>query len=76
MKLSELKINKYAKVIRIDIPNNNIKRHLLEMGITRGVLVKLTKVAPMGDPLIIELRGYELCVRKDEARFILVEAVK
>ncbi len=75
MKLSNLRINKKARVISIDILNFLVKRHLLEMGLTRGTLIKVTKIAPMGDPISIELRGYELTIRKEEAKFIEVEVV-
>lgn len=75
MKLSNLRINKKARVISIDILNSLVKRHLLEMGLTRGTLIKVTKIAPMGDPISIELRGYELAIRKEEAKFIEVEVV-
>lgn len=75
MKLSNLRINKKARVISIDILNSLVKRHLLEMGLTRGTLIKVTKIAPMGDPISIELRGYELAIRKEEAKFIEVEVL-
>lgn len=75
MKLSNLKINKKARVISIDILNSLVKRHLLEMGLTKGTLIKVTKIAPMGDPISIELRGYELAIRKEEAKFIEVEVL-
>lgn len=75
MKLSDLKINQKGIVKSIDIPNVLVKRHLMEMGLTKGVKVKVINIAPMGDPLSIELRGYELAVRKSEAKYILVEVV-
>ena len=62
--LSELKIMQQAIVTNINIKNKNIKRHLLDMGITKGVKIKIKKIAPMGDPVDIELRGYELAIRK------------
>ena len=63
MKLSELKVGEKAKVIKLNVEDRQIKRHLLDMGITRGVEVKIKKIAPMGDPIDIELRDYELCIR-------------
>ena len=48
------------------------KKHLLDMGLTRGVNVKVKKIAPMGDPISIELRGYELCISKKELAQIRV----
>ena len=46
------------------------------MGITRGVTIKVKKIAPMGDPIDIELRDYELCLRKAELKQIDVEVTK
>lgn len=44
-----------------------LRRHLLDMGLTPGTQVKLRKVAPMGDPMELELRGYSLTLRKEDA---------
>jgi len=76
MKLDELKIGQKARVIKLNIENKEIRRHLLDMGVTRGVIVKVKKIAPMGDPIDIELRDYELCVSKAELDAIEVEVVK
>ena len=46
------------------------------MGITRGVKVKIKKIAPMGDPIDIELRGYQLAIRKADLKLIEVEVTK
>ncbi len=50
-----------------------IRRRLFDMGITPGAEVYLRKKAPLGDPIEITLRGYELTLRKDEAKFVVVE---
>ena len=50
-----------------------LKRRLIDMGITPGVEIFVRKVAPLGDPIEINLRGYELSLRKDDAKNILVE---
>lgn len=76
MKLSELKVGQMAKVIALNIDNKQIKRHLLDMGITKGVEIKIKKIAPMGDPIDIELRDYELCIRKADLNQIEVEVIK
>lgn len=57
-----------------DEENTDFKRkmHLLEMGLTKGTKIKVKKVAPMGDPISIELRGYELCISKKDASRIIV----
>ena len=76
MKLSELKVGQVAKVISLDVKNKETKRHLLDMGLTRGVKVKVKKKAPMGDPIDIELRDYELCIGKSDLSQIKVEVIK
>lgn len=52
-----------------------IKRRLVDMGLTPGVRVFVRKMAPLGDPVEINLRGYELSLRRDDAKMILLEAV-
>lgn len=52
-----------------------LRNHLLDMGLTPGTEVTLQKIAPMGDPVQIELRGYELTLRLDEARKIEIENI-
>ena len=49
------------------------KRRILDMGLTKGTALYVRKVAPLGDPLQVSLRGYELTIRKEDARSILVE---
>ncbi len=72
MKLSELKEGKSAKIVQID-GKGALRHHLLDMGLTPRTIVTLRKVAPMGDPIEIELRGYELTLRLAEADQIEVE---
>lgn len=74
--LLDLKVGQKAKVVSINVIDKAKKRHLLEMGLTRGVEVKVKKIAPMGDPVDIELRGYELCMGKEELKQIQVEEIK
>lgn len=74
--LSELKIGQTAIVKQLKISDKQIRRHLLDMGITRGVKVKIKKIAPMGDPIDIELRGYQLAIRKADLKLIEVEVTK
>ncbi|MDR1693564.1 MAG: ferrous iron transport protein A [Oscillospiraceae bacterium] len=50
-----------------------VKRRIMEMGVTKGAEVTVRKVAPLGDPLEITVRGYELSLRKDDAELIVVE---
>ena len=73
--LNNLKIGQRAKVIGLNLNNPEVRRHLLDMGITKGTEIVIKKVAPMGDPVDIELRGYELCIRKEEMKNIEVEII-
>jgi len=70
--LDEVQINFKAKVIRID-PKSNTRRRIMDMGIVRGTEILVSGKAPMGDPIEIQLRGYNLSLRKKEARDIIVE---
>ena len=74
-KLSDLKVGQNAKVLKINEENKAIRRHLLDMGITRGVEITIKKIAPMGDPIDISLRDYELCIRKEDLQKIEVEVL-
>ena len=74
MKLSELKEGKSAKIVQID-GKGALRHHLLDMGLTPRTVAALRKVAPMGDPIEIELRGYELTLRLAEADQIEIEPV-
>ncbi len=64
--------NEQGVVVKI-ANSGKIKRRLYDMGVTPGAEIKLIKVAPLGDPMCILLRGYELSVRKDEAKEVVME---
>ncbi|HIU42170.1 MAG TPA: ferrous iron transport protein A [Candidatus Egerieicola faecale] len=72
--LRDAKIGDTVKVQKL-AGTGAIKRRLMDMGITKGVEIYLRKVAPLGDPLEVTLRGYELSLRKSEAENVLVEEV-
>ena len=74
--LSDLKIGQVAKVLALHSDNKALRRRLLDMGITKGVEVTIKKIAPLGDPIDIELRGYELCIRKLDMQNIDIEVIK
>lgn len=65
--LSDLKVGQKGIVQSIHNDNKAIRRRLLDMGITKGVEVEVKKMAPLGDPIDISIRGYELCIRKIDA---------
>ena len=71
MTLNELEIGKTAKVARLN-GAGAVKRRIMDMGLTKGTEVTVRKVAPLGDPIEITVRGYELSIRKDEAATIEV----
>ena len=73
--LSELCVGQKARVLKLNETNKAIRRHLLDMGITRGVEITIKKIAPMGDPIDISLRDYELCIRKEDLQKIEVEVL-
>jgi ferrous iron transport protein A len=70
--LRDVKIGKTAKVVKLH-GEGALKRRIMDMGITKGVEIFVRKVAPLGDPLEISVRGYELSIRKDDAEIIEVE---
>jgi DtxR family Mn-dependent transcriptional regulator len=72
--LSDFKVGQKGKVIRV-IAESGIKRKLLDMGIVPGVEVKIQKVAPLGDPVDVLVKGYHLSLRREEAGAIAVEEV-
>ena len=70
--LKEVKIGETVKVVKLN-GEGAIKRRIMDMGITKGVSILVRKVAPLGDPIEINLRGYELSLRKNDAAMIEVE---
>lgn len=70
--LSNLKIGQSGVVLEINIEDIEKKRHLLEMGLTKGTKIKVKKKAPMGGTISIEVRGYELCISEKEAEKIII----
>ena len=70
--LKDLKPGEEGVVKRVS-GNGAVRRRLFDMGVTPGAPVKMRKVAPLGDPMEVTLRGYELTLRKNEAENVLVE---
>ncbi len=75
MTLREVKVGQTAKVVKLT-GTGPVKRRIMDMGITKGQLVRVIKVAPLGDPMEITVRNYELSVRKADAEMIEVELVE
>lgn len=70
--LRDVRIGDTATVRRLK-GEGALKRHIMDMGITKGTDVFVRKVAPLGDPIEVTVRGYELSLRKSEAESILVQ---
>ena len=70
--LKEVPVGGKAKVVRIH-GEGAVKRRIMDMGITKGVEIYVRKVAPLGDPIEVTVRGYELSLRKADAENIEVE---
>ena len=73
--LKDLKIGESSRVVKVH-GEGAVRRRIMDMGITKGVVIKLRKVAPLGDPMEINVRGYELTLRKDDAAKIEVEFIE
>ena len=70
--LKDIKIGQTVKVVKLE-GEGAIKRRIMDMGITKGTQITLRKLAPLGDPMELTVRGYELSLRKEDAQRILVE---
>ena len=70
--LKEVKVGETVKVVKL-IGEGAVKRRIMDMGITKGVEIFVRKVAPLGDPVEVTVRGYELSLRKADADMIEVE---
>lgn len=70
--LRELALKKSARIVRVH-GEGALKRRLMDMGLTRGTTVTVKKVAPLGDPIEVTVRGYELSLRKADAALIEIE---
>ena len=70
--LREVPVGSSAKVVKLH-GEGALRRRIMDMGITKGASIYVRKVAPLGDPVEITIRGYELSLRKADAESILVE---
>ncbi len=70
--LRQSKVGETVKVVKLH-GEGAVKRRIMDMGLTKGVDVYIRKVAPLGDPIEVTLRGYELSIRKADADMIEVE---
>jgi len=70
--LSQVKVGETARVVKLH-GEGALKRRIMDMGITKGVELYIRKVAPLGDPMEIAVRGYELSLRRADAEMVEVE---
>ena len=69
--LRDTKVGETVKVVKLH-GEGAVKRRIMDMGITKGVAIKVQKVAPLGDPMEITVRGYQLSIRKADAEMVEV----
>jgi len=74
MKLSQLKVGQRAKVVRVK-SSQELSRRLRAMGLIKGEVITVEKVAPLGDPIEIRVKGTKLSLRKKEAENVEVEVI-
>ena len=74
MTLRDLKVGQSGRITKVGTIGA-LKQRFMDMGITKGVEVKIEKIAPLGDPIEIIIRGYNLSIRKDDAAKIEIEQV-
>jgi len=74
MRLSDLSVKGKCKIVKIT-GNGSVKKRLLEMGFVKGTEIFVEKVAPLGDPMELVLKGYHLSLRRSEADDVFVEVV-
>ncbi|MGL1930916.1 MAG: ferrous iron transport protein A [Desulfotalea sp.] len=71
--LSNLKAGEYATVTGYVHGDKSLRKKLLAMGLLKGTKIKVIRLAPLGDPIEIELRGFQLSLRKEEAQALLIK---
>ncbi|MBQ3367213.1 MAG: ferrous iron transport protein A [Succiniclasticum sp.] len=72
MTLNEIPVGGVCTVTKLN-GTGKLRRRIMDMGITKGVEIKVVKIAPLGDPMELNVRGYELSIRKSEAESIEVQ---
>ena len=70
--LKDIAVGKTATVVKLH-GEGAVRRRIMDMGLTKGVLVRVSKLAPLGDPMELTVRGYELSIRRADAEMIEVE---
>ena len=71
--LDNTKVGQTVEVVKVHGEGSSLRRRLLDMGITPKTQVTLVRCAPLGDPIEFKIKGYDVCLRKEEAKNIIVE---
>ena len=71
-KLSEIKCNEIVTIVDINC-NDNTRRRMIDIGLNKGAKVHIERFAPLGDPILLSIRGFRLAIRKSDAQGITVE---
>ena len=71
--LRDVKVGETVKVKKLSGADGALKRRVMDMGVTKGSEIYVRKVAPLGDPVEITIRGYELSLRKEDAQIVEIE---
>ena len=72
MTLKDARVGDTVKVLKVE-GQGPVRRRIMDLGITKGVEIYIRKVAPLGDPFELTVRGYELSVRKEDAKMVIIE---
>jgi Fe2+ transport system protein A len=76
MTLKDLKVGGKGKIVKIEAGEKALRRRIMEMGLTKNTVLQVIKSAPLGDPIEISVRGYELTLRKADAELVTIVEVK
>ncbi|MFP4114898.1 MAG: FeoA family protein [Spirochaetota bacterium] len=74
-RLRDIPVGELARIVHIKDTHREYRSKLLSMGLTRGTLLQVRNIAPLGDPILISVRGFDLSLRKDEADALVLERV-
>ena len=76
LRLRDLEVGSMARITGIRPTHRSYRSKLLSMGLTRGAALRVERVAPLGDPILISIRGFELSLRRDEADALILEPLE
>ena len=76
LQIKDLEIGERAEIVGYESQKPAYRSRLLAMGLTKGTVVKLVKLAPLGDPVELEIRGFNLSLRKDEAAILRINRIE